>query len=169
MSKKMWILPLDDDFKGMPVELRYVAVILSPLKKALSKLVFAAGLDMWGKRKLHFSCKLNMNAEGWRSILCVTVCQCLKKIIWNPLKEWQKIDGFFNMSFVLKENSSSKTDCFGVGHLSHDHVSQTNTPRDSGSSVVVPPNWQIANSDSWSVQGTSSKAHSCIGEMIGQT
>ena len=124
---------------------------------------------MWGKRKLHFSCKLNMNAEWWRSILCVTVCQCLKKIIWNPLKEWQKIDGFFNPSFVLKENSSSKTDCFGVGHLSHDHVSQTNTPCDSGSSVVVPPNWQIANTDSLSVQGTSSKAHSCIGEMIGQT
>lgn len=57
----------------------------------------------------------------------------------KPIKEWQKIDGFFNPSFVLKENSSSKTDCFGVGHLSHDHVSQTNTPCDSGSSVVVPP------------------------------
>lgn len=34
MSKKMWILLLDDDFEGMPVELRYVAVILSPLKKS---------------------------------------------------------------------------------------------------------------------------------------
>lgn len=34
MSKKMWILPLDDNFKGKPVELQYVAVILSPLKKS---------------------------------------------------------------------------------------------------------------------------------------